>query len=298
MIVRSKPTVKDILLTVNSSMLPKIAGLLATIALVCVVAILAVEHHPGIFARINAIPFTLIGIALSVFMSFRNNTCYARWWEARKLWGDLIIACRCFARQAASLPENDRRYMLQHICGFTAGLTARLRRTDELAAIRRWCDLRDAAHGPNPTDAVLHQLGQYCLQLMHERKIEPIHYSVLETQLNALSHTQGGCERILFTPVPFSYSLLLHRTAMIFCFTLPFALAGSLGWWTLLPVLLIAYTFFGLDALGHQLEDPFGPTPNALPLLAMRRTIEREMLSLLGHKRLPRPLTAYKGVLR
>jgi len=81
---------------------------------------------------------------------------------------------------------------------------------------------------------------------------------------------QGGCERIVSTPVPFAYSLLLHRTALIFCLTLPFALAGSLDWWTLLPVLLVAYTFFRLDALGHQLEDPFVLEPNALPLDAMR----------------------------
>jgi putative membrane protein len=78
---------------------------------------------------------------------------------------------------------------------------------------------------------------------------------------------------------------------------LPFALAGSLDWWTLLPVLLTAYTFFGLDALGHELEDPFGVEPNCLPLYAMKRTIERDMLSLLGEEDLPPPLEPHKSVL-
>jgi ion channel-forming bestrophin family protein len=109
---------------------------------------------------------------------------------------------------------------------------------------------------------------------------------------------QGGCERIASTPGPFAYSLLLHRTALIFCVTLPFALAGSLGWWTLLPVLLVAYTFFGLDALGHQLEDPFGLEPNALPLDAMRRMIERELLALLGERDLPPPIEPHENVLK
>jgi len=99
------------------------------------------------------------------------------------------------------------------------------------------------------------------------------------------------------TPLPFAYSLLLHRTALVFCINLPFALAGSLGGWTLLPVLLIAYTFFGLDALGHQLEDPFALQPNSLPLHAMQRTIEREMLASLGETELPPPLAPQKGVL-
>lgn len=133
---------------------------------------------------------------------------------------------------------------------------------------------------------------------MHNGVIGPIYYSVLEGQLTQLSMVQGGCERIASTPVPFAYSLLLHRTALIFCITLPFALAGSLDWWTLLPVLLVAYTFFGLDALGHQLEDPFGLEPNALPLYAMRRTVEREMLALLGCKEIPPPLEPRNSVLR
>ena len=74
-------------------------------------------------------------------------------------------------------------------------------------------------------------------------------------------------------------------------------MAGSLGGWTLLPVLIVAYTFFGLDALSHQLEDPFGLAPNALPLDAMRRTIEREMLAQLGAAELPPPLQPVDDVL-
>jgi putative membrane protein len=80
-------------------------------------------------------------------------------------------------------------------------------------------------------------------------------------QLCALSTVQASCERIAATPVPFAYSLLLHRTAHVFCLSLPFALAGTMGWWTLLPCALVSYTFFGLDALGDQLEDPLAPSP-------------------------------------
>jgi len=294
MIVRQQPSFKDILFAIRGSILPRIARRLITIALVSVAAILAAYEHPGIFARISAVPFTLIGIALSVFMSFRNNACYARWWEGRRLWGELIITCRSFARETSTLEESDRHYLLRSLCGFTAGLTARLRCTDEVAAITPWCA---PGPGPNATNGVLHQVGKYCLGLMHQDKIGAIHYSVLERQLAQLADVQGGCERIASTPVPFSYSLLLHRTALIFCITLPFALAGSLGWWTLLPVLLVAYTFFGLDALGHQLESPFTLEPNALPLYAMQRIVERDMLGLLGETELPPLLQPERDVL-
>jgi hypothetical protein len=109
-----------------------------------------------------------------------------------------------------------------------------------------------AAAVPNPTDFVLQGIGSRCLPLMAAGNIDSIHYSVLEGQLTTLSQVQGGCERIATTPVPFAYSLLLHRTAYIFCLTLPFVLASMLGWWTLLPVLLVSYTFFGLDARSHR----------------------------------------------
>ncbi|MVT64941.1 bestrophin [Bradyrhizobium pachyrhizi] len=297
MIVRSKPGVWDVAFAVNGSILPRIAPHLVAIALISLLAVLAAMEHPGIFARISAIPFTLIGIALSVFMSFRNSACYARWWEGRELWGKLIIACRSFARQTSTLDDDDRRVLLRGLCGFCFGLTARLRGGDELAAIKPWSDGGIASSVPNPTSALLSQIGTHCLILMKRGRIDPIHYAVLEGQLTALSDVQGGCERIASTPVPFAYSLLLHRTALIFCVTLPFALAGSLDWWTLLPVLLVAYTFFGLDALGHELEAPFGLEPNALPLDAMGRAIEREMLSLLGERDLPAPLEPCHNVL-
>jgi putative membrane protein len=297
MLVRRQPTFKDIAFAINGSILPRILRRLLAIMVVSVFAILAAAENPGIFARISAIPFTLIGIALSVFMSFRNSTCYARWWEGRQLWGELVVACRALARETADLAEEHRSYLLRGLCGFTAGLAARLRGAEEIAAIAIWSGSEGLAGSPNPPDALLHRLGKYCLALRQAGDIDSIRYSVLERQFCVLATVQGGCERILTTPVPFSYSLLLHRTALVFCLTLPFALAGSLGWWTVLPVLLVAYTFFGLDALGHQLEEPFSLEPNALPLYALRRTVEREMLALLGETDLPPPLEPRDNVL-
>lgn len=296
MIVRPKPGLWEVAFAIRGSILPRIAGRLVTIALIAAVAILAAQLHPGLFAQISAIPFTLIGIALSIFMSFRNNACYDRWWEGRKLWGSLVIACRSLARRISTLGEAERRFAHLALCGFAAGLAARLRGADEVAAISAHCGKGPWETGINPTDSLLAESGRRFLLLMQEGKIGPIHHSLIEEQLHLLAQVQAACERIAQTPVPFSYSLLLHRTAYIFCLALPFALAGALGWWTLLPVLLVSYTFFGLDALGDQLEDPFGHEPNDLPLDAMVRMIEREMRAALGETELP-PAIVPKGYL-
>ena len=101
---------------------------------------------------------------------------------------------------------------------------------------------------------------------------------------------QAGCERILTTPLPFAYTLLLHRCAWMFCVLLPFGLASSLGWGTPVLSAVLAYAFFGLDQLGEEMEEPFGLEPNDLPLDAMVRTIEIDQLAATGQQPLPEPL--------
>jgi ion channel-forming bestrophin family protein len=297
MIQRSKPSLFDILFAWKGTILPRIGGRMALIVLASVVAVVAARDHPGIFGQISAFPFTLIGLALSIFMSFRNNACYGRWWEGRQLWGALVIEARTIARQVASLPVVERDGFVMGVCAFAFGLRARLRGDDEFAAIRQWWGDGTWMAMANPTNGVVHAMGVTSQRLLAEGAIDPMRWSALEQHLAALTSVQTGCERIAATPVPFAYSLLLHRTAYIFCLSLPFALAGTLGWWAVLPSALVAYTFFGLDALGDQLEDPFGHDVNDLPLDAMVRVIERDMLSALGREELPPVLIPVDNVL-
>ncbi|WP_160123269.1 bestrophin family protein [Rhodovarius lipocyclicus] len=293
MFIRSTPTLADVLFTVRGSILPNIARRALAVGGGSVVAVLLAGVLPGSFGG-SAVPFTLIGLSLSIFMSFRNNACYDRWWEGRKLWGQLLIETRSFARQVAHLPLERREPLLLGLCGFTQGLKARLRDEDERAAIAPWCAAEDAL---NPTDAALRGVGLHCAALAGQGALSEIRHSLLETRLSALSAVQAGCERIKTTPLPFAYSLLLHRTAWLFCLLLPFGLAGSLGWWTPALTLIVCYTFFGLDALGDELEEPFGREVNDLPLDAMARQVERELLAAAGRTELPPALEAQGNLL-
>lgn len=111
-----------------------------------------------------------------------------------------------------------------------------------------------------------------------------------------LPYVVGGCERIKGTPIPYPYILLLHRTVHVYCFLLPFCLVDSIGWFTPLAVCILAYTFFGLDALGDQISDPFNTQPNDLPLDAMCRNLEIAVLELLDEPA-PQALEPVNGVL-
>ncbi|WP_395837067.1 bestrophin family ion channel [Cystobacter fuscus] len=92
-------------------------------------------------------------------------------------------------------------------------------------------------------------------------------------------------------------TVLLHRTAYLFCLLLPFGLAEAMGWFAPVLAAMIAYTFFGLDRLSDELEEPFGDAPNDLPVLALARTGEINLLEALGEPQ-PEPLRPQDFILK
>jgi putative membrane protein len=119
----------------------------------------------------------------------------------------------------------------------------------------------------------------------------------MANHLTRLTQVQAVCERIKHTPLPFPYTLLLHRTIYLFCILLPFAMAEPLGWLTPIFTAIVSYTFFGLDAIGDELEDPFGRDENDLPTDALVRSVERDVLAALGVTQLPPQLEPVDYVL-
>ncbi len=61
--------------------------------------------------------------------------------------------------------------------------------------------------------------------------------------------------------------------------------------------MLLAYTFFGLDALGDELEQPFAQRPNNLPIRALADTIVVDLLAALEEIDLPPLPRPVDGVL-
>jgi putative membrane protein len=117
--------------------------------------------------------------------------------------------------------------------------------------------------------------------------IHPQHLPLLEAALSDLTNLQGGCERIKSTPIPFSYNVLLHRIVAMYCFTLPFGLAPIVDWFTPIVVALIGYAFLGIDAIGEEIEEPFGTDANDLPLNALTTMIEVNVRQRLSGEDLP-----------
>ncbi|MDR9863400.1 bestrophin family protein [Pseudomonas baetica] len=288
MIIRPKVSQFAILFTLKGSIAKRIALRTLMVTLLASAIVLVEILHPSSFTKVNATPFTLLGLSLSIFMSFRNNACYDRWYEARKAWGEVIVHVRSIIRETRILSESDQRPpLLLNLVGFAHSLNARLRREDEAAASSAWVTPKPDAQVPDYSAQILHRIGEQCSDLQQAGALSEWRYMLLANHLTSLTQAQAVCERIKNTPLPFPYTLLLHRTIYLFCILLPFAMAEPLGWLTPLFTAIVSYTFFGLDAIADELEDPFGRDENDLPTDALVRTIERDILAELGVAQLP-----------
>ncbi|MCU0092813.1 bestrophin family protein [Pseudomonas koreensis] len=298
MIIRPKVNQFAILFTLKGSIAKRIALRALMVTLLASAIVLVEMLHPSNFTKVNATPFTLLGLSLSIFMNFRNNACYDRWYEARKAWGEVIVHVRSVIRETHVIRESaQRRLLLLNLAGFAHALNARLRREDEAAASAEWITPQHDPQVPDYSGRILQTAGQQCSDLHESGDLSEWRYMLLANHLTSLTQAQAVCERIKNTPLPFPYTLLLHRTIYLFCILLPFAMAEPLGWLTPLFTAIVSYTFFGLDAIADELEDPFGRDENDLPTDALVRGIERDILSELGTEPLPPALKPVDYVL-
>jgi ion channel-forming bestrophin family protein len=156
-----------------------------------------------------------------------------------------------------------------------------------------WAKLSDVR---NPPVQLTRLMGEELVRLRDSQRLTDIPFQMLDHTVCEMVSVLTACERIRGTPVPFGYTLLLHRTAYLFCFLLPFGFVTALGWATPFATALVAYTFFGLDSLGDELEEPFGVRENDLPIGALADGIEISLREALGETELP-PLPAPRNYL-
>lgn len=304
MIVRDRPAGFRLFLILRGSVLQRIQ---VTLLLNIVFAMIITLVHGNLFdikITVTPIPFTLIGLPLAIFLGFRNNTAYDRYWEGRKLWGELVICTRTLARQCLSLIDlpdevdprqraNDVRVRMVHrAVAFSHALRAQLRGLQEDVAAEHWlgsAEWRKLQLLPlsQRTDALMQAMGQDLRDCVQKRRIDPCLAASMDRTFTDMTAAAASCERIRNTPMPFSYALLLHRTAYMYCFLLPFGLVDTTGFMTPFVVAIVAYTFYGLDALGDELEEPFGLESNDLPLDTICRAIEISLCQSLGDPQVP-----------
>ena len=244
---------------------------------------------------LNANPFSLMGVALAIFLGFRINASYDRYWEARKLWGDILVETRNLARQALTLTARnvESRPFVLGLIGFAAAMRNQLRhqpRDADLLGLLPAVVIERARSARSAPALVLLWLGHWLRERREAGQLDLMLAQQMEQSLNGLSSSLGGCERIANTPLPFTYTVILHRSAYVYCALLPFGLVDSIGVMTPLVVSFVSYTFFALEALSDEIEEPFGTMANDLALDALVAGVNASLREMLGEEPPPVPV--------
>ncbi|MTC36196.1 ibestrophin [Providencia alcalifaciens] len=279
----------------HGSVLSKITFRLSLNIMMSIVAILIYQWYEQLGIHLTIAPFSLLGIAIAIFLGFRNNACYSRLVEARTLWGSILTNQRNILRNIKGLLPNDplaNRTFANLLIAFSWSLNHELRRTNPKVDLYRLLPrdvFLDVIKSPYPTSRILMHIGLSVGELRDNNLISDVLFQSINKDVNGLSEVLGGCERISNTPIPFAYTLILQRTVYLFCTLLPFALVGDLHYMTPLVSVFVSYTFLAWDALAEQLEDPFDVLDNSLPLNALCTGLERNALDMIDAKQLPPP---------
>lgn len=268
------------------------------------------------------LPFSIaaiLGSALAIFLAFRNNNAYNRWWEARTIWGSILNNSRIFARQiianadnalsggkvAATTIEAYKKEMIYRQIAFAHALRMHLRGQhswSDLSHLLGEAEFGQVQHKQNIPNFLLFIQGKRIKEGTKDEILGAFDNISLEPTLAGFNNFQGACERIKNTPLLRQYHFFTKLFLLVFMAVLPFALIGDFSKMgapaLVVPIsILIAFVFGVMGKVGEVNEDPFENRITDVPMSALCTTIERDLREMLGETELPEKTPVLDGFL-
>ncbi|MCB0539389.1 MAG: hydrogenase [Bacteroidetes bacterium] len=271
---------------------------------------------------LNFTPIGILGSALAIFVAFRNNSAYGRWWEARTLWGGIVNSSRVLARLIITFTDSHshhenydkdrseafKKSLIYKQIAWVHAMRLHLRNQNSWEEIEAFLNkeafenVLSKEHKPN---AIHLLMGKQIYEAMANGTLGGFDSFQIEGQLLALTNYQGGAERIKNTPLPRQYDFFTRIFVILFALLLPFGLLGffitdnliSFSWLIILLSVLIAGVFIIMERTGAANEDPFENKITDVALTSICNTIERNLKEMLGEKGLPKKLEPVEGYL-
>jgi putative membrane protein len=255
---------------------------------------------------LNFTPVGVLGSALAIFVAFRNNSAYNRWWEARTLWGGIVNSSRVLSRLIITFtdshshqPQFDRersdifkKTMIYLCIAWAHALRLHLRKQESWDELKPYIPESDRTalvkcqHKPN---FIMMSMGKRIYEAMANGTLGGFDSFQMEGQMLALCNYQGSCERIKDTPLPRQYDFFtrLFQSGNLVFFS-----------WLIIPLsILISGVFVIMERTGAANENPFENLITDIPMTAICNNIERDLLEMLGENPLPPETQPLKGYL-
>lgn len=283
-------------------------------------------HHEFNIEKLT-VPFNalaLLSTALAIFLGFKNNSAYDRWWEARKIWGLLVNYSRAWGREVLTLSQTpdgmpseelsawQQRLIYRHIA-FVHALRVFLRHRHDynengeewVEAPNDYADIRpflseaeadEVLSKHNPPNYLLLLQGQELKEAYQRGWLSDFRFVQLGETLTEFNNHQGKSERIKNTPFPRPYSFFSRVFVYLHGTLVPFAFVEELGLFNIPLALLINFIFLSLDQIGETTEDPFENRPSDTPLTSISLTIEGNLREMLGETEMPDKPIQIEGI--
>ncbi len=231
----------------------------------------------------------LLGFAISMLLVFRTNTAYDRWWEGRKLWGNLVNNSRNFAMKLEAIfpagETEQRAFFRKIIPAYAYALHNHLHKEQTRVELfeteehkQMLGDIDHAKHIPNQVALLMYK---HIHQLHTQQKISGEQLLFLNAEMQSFTDICGACERIKNTPIPYSYSVFIKKFIFFYVMTLPFGYVFQLGFYVIPVVAFVFYVLASLELIAEEIEDPFGGDENDVPTALLAKNIHRHVAEII-----------------
>ncbi|MFO0871726.1 MAG: bestrophin family ion channel [Pirellulales bacterium] len=224
----------------------------------------------------------MLGLVLGLLLVFRTNTSYDRWWEARKLWGQLVNDSRNLAIKVAACVRADaadKHRLGRCLADFAWGLKGHLQGGQPLQDL---AGFRQATERPAHVPVhVATKIYEHVERWRRTGQLDGFEFWVVDQHTAALMHICGACERIQRTPIAFSHLWFVRQAIALYVVTLPWGLVEQFGAWTIPFTMLLSYLLIGVELIAEAIEDPFGHSDDDLRLDEICQGIERSVGDIL-----------------
>jgi putative membrane protein len=233
------------------------------------------EEWVNIDSRFHILQGTILGLLLV----FRTTTAYDRWWEGRKLWGQLVNDLRNLALKVQGCVDasaEEKRQFGDLLIRFAYALKEHLRWRPQPRRL-------SASHPEEPKHVPLELAGEVFEKLdAWEKQGRLKQVLIFDPHSRALMDVCGACERIKKTPIPQSYLVFIRLCIIFYLLTLPWGLVQDYRLWEVPAVAIIGYFMIGIELIAEDVEQPFGRGGDKLALEDICHSIELSVREALG----------------
>jgi putative membrane protein len=264
------------------------------------------QYHNWHFLVFPISIITILGTALSLLLGFRTNSAYDRWWEGRQIWGSIVNDSRTLIRQCMSFigPETTGRdAVVQHMAHLQIAWCYALKNSLRKEPVLLQADLHLNAdelnfvkNHSNAPNAILQIMQEEMANVYQKGNINHILFQSLDDTIKRQCDSMGKCERIKNTVFPIQYSFFVRLTIFIFTIILPMGLIESIGRIAIPITFVISFLFFYVESIAKVMQNPFENVPNDIPMTSLCRTIEINILEMIGAENIPDKILPKNGI--